>query len=120
MNTQQYEQRVRSYKEQKYKLLVKKEELVSKDYLSLEKRELLSTIDETIMLTDYAINSTMRIIKCLSEIESEQKNYKIIESKLEQIMIENNYAEATTHLARRKLNNIGEHLQQLEQLLKYK
>ncbi len=120
MNAQQYEQRLKAYKKQKYKTLIIKHQLVSKGYNSLEERDVLKTIDQIIDLTNYAINSTSRIIDNLNAIDSEMKSYQIIDNKLQNLMFENNYAEATTLLTRRKLNDVGQHILHLEQLLKYK
>lgn len=112
-----YEQRIRGYKEQKYKLLIAKQDVQSTFPVD---EQLLAMIDETIELVNGAINTTLRIIENLRSLESEIKGYQIIESRLEQLMFDYNLVEASTQLNTNKLNRVGEHLQHLEQLIKYK
>ncbi len=120
MNYNQSSARVREYKEQKYKLLVAKQDLSVSDIDYFKKKRLNATIDESIKLVDSAISATTRIAEYNKAIESEIKGYKIIEGKLEELILTSDFPEASTRMTTNKLNSVGEHLQHLEQLIKYK
>lgn len=120
MNYNQSSARVRKYKEQKYKLLIAKQELEVADMDYFKKKKLNATIDEAIKLVDAAISTATRIVNYNAAIESEIKGYKIIEGKLEELILTSDFAEASTRMTTNKLNSVGEHLLHLEQLIKYK
>lgn len=120
MNSKKFEQRLRSYKEQKYKLLLTKQELAESDIDQLKKLELSLALDQTLELVDVAIATCTRIVTHMKGIESEIKGYQIIEQKLEEVMFDNRFDIASTRMTTNKLNQVGEHILQLEQLLKYK
>lgn len=115
-----FEKRLRSYKEQKYKLLLTKQELTDSKLTGIQKQKLEKAINETLALVDIAINSCTRIVEYTQGIESELKTYQIIEQKLGEIMLKNDFAEASTQMTVNKLDQVGEHVHHLEQLLKYK
>lgn len=120
MKSHTYEQRLKTYKQQKYQLLLTKQKLIDSNMDVEKKQDLMNTIDETLNLIDGAINACIRIVEYSQGIESEIKGYQIIEQKLSEILFENNFATASTEMNINKLNQVGEHLQHLEQLLKYK
>lgn len=120
MRSTTYEQRLKSFKQQKYNLLLTKQDLINSDLNSDQKEQLLSTTEETLRLVNSAINTCTRIIEYSLGIEEEIKSYKIIEKKLCDIMLDNQFVEASTKMNSNKLNEIGEHLSHLEQLLKYR
>ncbi len=120
MDSTKYEQRLRKYKQQKYKLLVARQDLEASPLSSLKKREIAKTIDETVALVDMAINSASRIVEYSHGIESEMKSYQIIEKKLQDVMFDNNLTDASTVLTSRKLTDVAIHLKHLNQLVKYK
>lgn len=119
MKSTTYEQRLKSFKQQKYQLLLNKQKLINSNLNTEDKQQLMNTVDETLNLVDSAINTCVRIIEYSQGIESEIKGYKIIEKRLCEIMFENNFVEASAKMNTNKLNQIGEHLLHLEQLLKY-
>lgn len=120
MNSIQFEQRLRSYKQQKYKLLIAKQSLAERGINDQRSIQLDQTIDQTIVLVDNAIGTCERICVHMRGIESELKGYQIIEKKLEDVMFENDLVEASTRMSANKLNQVGEHLAHLGQLLKHK
>lgn len=115
-----FEKRLKTYKEQKYKLLLTKQELEKSHVSGIQKQRLNKALNETLTLVDIAINSCTRIVEYMQGIESELKTYQIIEQKLGEIMLKNNFEEASTQMTANKLDQVGEHVQHLEQLLKYK
>lgn len=120
MNYNQNSARVREYKQQKYKLLVAKQDLAVSDIEYFKKKKLNETIDESLKLVDAAIMAATRIADYQKAIESEIKGYQIIESKLEELILDSNFDGASTRMTTNKLNRVGEHLLHLEQLVKYK
>ncbi len=120
MKSKQFEQRLRSYKQQKYQLLLAKQQLLASDTAPLRRQELAKAIDDTLVLVDNAIATCMRVIEYSRNIESELKGYQIIEQQLEDVMFNYKLTDASTRMATNKLNSVGEHLVHLEQLLKYK
>lgn len=117
MNVKNYEQRLQEYKLQKYRLMVAKQNVES-SYSG--GNDLEAMIDESLELVNSAINTTARIIKNLNALESEFKGYRIIESRLEEIMFEYNLVEASTRMNGNKLNQVGEELVEYQQLTKHK
>lgn len=120
MNSKQYEQRLKSFKQQKYDLLILKQQLIETAPQSVRHIELLNAVDETLVLIDHGMKAAMRIVEYMRGIESEMNGYLIIEKKLQDVMFDYDLTEASAKLAINKLNNVGEHLEHLEQLIKYK
>lgn len=120
MNLKSFENRLRTYKEQKYSMLLTKQSLIEIGITNKRQSQLTTAIDESIIVVNNAILATERIIGHLKGIESEVNGYLILEKKLEDIMFDQRLDEASTRMTTNKLNRVGEHLQHLEQLLKYK
>lgn len=120
MNSVEFEQRLRAYKQQKYKLLLAKQSVSENSNYQQDSVKLVESIDRALLLVDNAIGACERIYIHLLGIENEIKGYQIIEQKLEDLMFENNWVEASTRMATNKLNRVGEELLEIEQLLKNK
>lgn len=120
MNLKSFEKRLRTYKEQKYNMLLTKQSLIETGMNNDRQLQLMKAVDEAIIVIDNAILATERIIDYLKGIESEINGYLILRKKLEDIMFDQRLDAASTRMTANKLNSVGEHLQHLEQLLKYK
>lgn len=117
MRAQEYEKKLRQYREQKYKMLLNKQELATSRLPAYEREALAKSIDDAIELIDHASNATERLINIYQDAEKEHQWLQIIDNKLGDVIMDSDMAKASTTHVNRRLFELGEQMQDLNDLV---
>lgn len=117
MRSQEYEKKLRNYREHKYKLMLNKQELITSKLPAYKKEAILVSIAETIELIDHASNATERLINIYKDAEKEHEWLQIIDAKLEDVIIDSDLPKASTTYVNHRLYSLGEQIQDLNDLI---